>query len=576
MQMQIELDAGPVNLSKLFGKPSEFISPLFQRRYVWASKEIRALWDDIEKIRDTEESSTFLGALVFEIKSSGKAFKPDEIWIIDGQQRLTTLYCFLLRFAIELDVNSQSIYAKNMYQKYLFNDVEDGVYAPRLHPTILDNHTFNTLFQDCKTIKPKLKHSFGDSNNRLAAAYKEISKIVKSACSPDGDFNFEAAEQYVEIILNQLKFIQISLGDKEQAHQVFDSLNSKGTKLENGDLIRNIVFAKVYNNPEEANNIYNWKWLPLEKKLGQHFEDYFFPFTLIHKPTITKTQMLSELRKKWKEMTPEEIVDDLEEYLDVFMMIVQPTKNLADELSFSSKVLKSIYTLHRMKILSSVYPYLMRVLNQYKVGNLSESTVVQMNLLLESFMVRRSFAGFEPTGLHALFKNLWEYTKGDPRKFIEIVEQNKTVQFPSDLEFVNDIKYNSLYGRKLASFIILEYERSIIQGDIVEVDKPSIDHVVPKVLDEQWAKVFPSEEHKEIKDTWANLVPLSSKANSEKSRKSWKDIQELYRTETIYKTTKKLAEDYTDWNLEALNTRAEVLSSWAVARWPKDNLGDLQ
>jgi len=69
-------------------------------------------------------------------------------------------------------------------------------------------------------------------------------------------------------------------------------------------------------------------------------------------------------------------------------------------------------------------------------------------------------AGFQPTGLRTFFKYLWQKTFGDPQRFAEEIDKNPTVQFPDDAKFSQDIRERPLYGRRLAKYIIAEYERS--------------------------------------------------------------------------------------------------------------------
>ena len=89
-------------------------------------------------------------------------------------------------------------------------------------------------------------------------------------------------------------------------------------------------------------------------------------------------------------------------------------------------------------------------------------------------------------------------------------------------------------------------------------------------MTDSWRQVFGDYEHAELVHTWANIVPLSLKANIEKGRKDWTACAQFFKTETIYKTTKRLAEESEDWTPETLRARADLLSKWALERWPKE------
>lgn len=303
------IQAGPVTLLQLFKGEREYVSPLFQRQYVWGNKEIDALWEGIDAILDTSEAERFLGALVLEVRAAGLAFQPDASWIVDGQQRLTTLYMTLLSIAKLCASSGAHDLAESIFKQYIFN--QDGAYKnkPKLQPTLVDFSQFNSTFSDITNPQPKLPPDFGDSAGDLTKAFKRIERAVKDRCFVDNKFSEEKIKTLVAALLEKLAFVQIVLSEEHDAHQVFDSLNSQGIRLENKDLIRNIVFQKLSDNPQQAQTLYQQKWIPLEQSLGDRFDGYFFPFALIHKPQATKSALLATLKDKWKSTPAFEVIE---------------------------------------------------------------------------------------------------------------------------------------------------------------------------------------------------------------------------------------------------------------------------
>ena len=74
------------------GADRRFIIPVYQRNYDWKTEQCQQLFDDIVKIVRLKRKSHFLGCLV----SAHNDGTFDEFFVIDGQQRLTTisLYAF--------------------------------------------------------------------------------------------------------------------------------------------------------------------------------------------------------------------------------------------------------------------------------------------------------------------------------------------------------------------------------------------------------------------------------------------------------------------------------------------------
>jgi hypothetical protein len=222
---------------------------------------------------------------------------------------------------------------------------------------------------------------------------------------------------------------------------------------------------------------------------------------------------------------------------------------------------------------SSLYPFALLIITKLLAGELPQDWARRNLQQIESFLVRRAFAGFEPTGLHAVFKDMWSKTHGDPEKFIQEIDKNPTQKFPDDAQFGQDIRQRPLYQRRLAKYILAEHERGLRGGDPYPNIEPTIDHVMPQELTEAWKAVVLPEDHKALKDTWANLVPLSGPANSEKGQKPWSEVRKYFQTETVFKATKRLAQQNATWGAEQIRQRAEQLALWAIARWPKNTGG---
>lgn len=566
--MAQELSAGPVTLLQLLRNEREYVSPLFQRRYVWTVKQIEQLWKDVDEILEGRESARFLGALVLEVKSSGVAFQPDSSWIVDGQQRMTTLYMSLLEIARCAELNSDHELAASLYRQYLFNQDGQHQNKPKVTPTLPDYRQFNGLFSGLTGVSPRLKPAYGDETGSLHTASRKISSEVKRRIFEDKNYSPSKARDVSGVLLQKLKFVQINLGDSEDPHQVFDSLNAQGVRLENKDLIRNIVFQRLADDPGSAEALYNGQWLPFEQELGANLDDYFFPFALIAKPTATKSTLLSTLRDRWASLEPHEIMSDLRTFVPAFLAITDSDESRLDR--YESDALKvAIKRLNLMNAPSSIYPFVMQVLINYENGTLSELDALGSLRIVESFLVRRAIAGFEPTGLHALYKDLWSQTFGVPVNVIGVIDRSATIQYPKDEQFINDIKQKPLYGRRMAKYILAEYERGLLGGDPFPDIDLTIDHVMPQTLTPAWRGVVSQEDHDSLKDTWANLVPLSGAANSEKGQMTWSDARVYFQSETVFKTTKRLAQSNENWDTDAIKQRAESLAHWAVQRWPR-------
>ncbi len=83
-------------------KATEYIIPIYQRNYAWGKDEIEQLLDDINDVPDNFTGKYYLGSLIV------NRIDTDVFEVIDGQQRLTTLF-LLLSFLNHDSVNKSSL-----------------------------------------------------------------------------------------------------------------------------------------------------------------------------------------------------------------------------------------------------------------------------------------------------------------------------------------------------------------------------------------------------------------------------------------------------------------------------------
>lgn len=560
---QDQLEAEAATLDELFAGEKELHAPIFQRLYVWGASEAEKLWDDIDQVLDGQDAARFLGAVVLQDRTSKVAFAPRAYWIIDGQQRLTTLYLLLLAIADASRRAGDHDFATLLVDSYLLNQHGSANGQTKVRPTNRDLAQFSKLVDKIGWANPLAPLGFGEESGAMTRMFAILSKELADRVKLNGPgYRTDVAKA----LLENLKFVRIILSPDDDPHQVFDSLNNRGQRLETIDLVRNEVFQRFGTDYDGAENLYNSRWRSFEDSLQGRLGDYFFPYTLIKKSTTTKSKLFTVLKSEWESKSPQEVLDDLVEYVPAYKAIA-----MSEPLEVSSELSLAIERLRRMPAPAVVYPFTIRVIHAALKGNLPQDVAAANLRLVESFLVRRALAGYEPTGLHAVFKGLWNTTGGEPQRLIDVIDHNPTIEFPSDDRFVQDIATRQLDSRKLCKYVLWEYERGLLDGDPVPLGSDLIiDHVAPKTPTPEWLEAFgPREIYNSLVHTWANLTPLSNPLNAQKQRVNWTATQALFRTETAFKTTKRLADRWVVWDAASVAQRSNELAAWAVERWPK-------
>lgn len=269
------------NIHETFDGSVRYSAPVYQRYYVWGYDELQALLDDIENAAD-ENSEQFIGATVVQdFGKKGGNQSPNEYLIIDGQQRLTTIYLLICGLAWSYLKANKLEEAKTLAQSYL--SFSAGKYAgmPKLLPTIQDRkQLFEILEKDIPCIDWNVISENIDQSSRRQGISSQWTNIKKhfseSFFSEPGSFLMKRIEEFQLKMLNYVVYIQITLETKDDANTAFSKLNYDGVKLSLSDLVRNDVFSRLQENSKESlDKFYEKSWKPFEKSFPKNSFDQY-------------------------------------------------------------------------------------------------------------------------------------------------------------------------------------------------------------------------------------------------------------------------------------------------------------
>lgn len=570
-------NSSETDVGSLISGDTIFSIPYFQRPYKWVPERIKQLNFDIRQLVDDNTDVHFLGAVIIHGRRSNPS-DPDLFDVIDGQQRITTIFLYLAAAVRTLALVGQHVEAAALFLKYLVINRNTGTLSNyKLHSCKEDRAQLNLVFQDLLSdvglkdalngfkLVPLLKS--GTDTGPLRNNYRAAVRFFKEEFDEGG---LDRVRQVYSAILNQLSIVQIDVWDPTNGPKIFDSLNSRQEPMTIGDLVRNEVFRRVANeHPEIIERVDAEYWQPFYKKFHQDgknlFDGYFFPYGLTLWPNLKKSEVYSSLRKNWDEIgDPAAIIAALAVHQNSYLDI-QIGTNFSQHPKGLALALNRLY---RTKLPSSTLPFLMLVSQAAKEEEISEKVAIEILQVIESFLVRRAVCGHEPTGLHAVFKRLWSDCNGDytaARVSVEI-SKHKTVVWPTDDELENAIVSRDLYSVGITPFLIAEYDRSL-NGDSPLIVS-WIEHVLPTKPDSEWFKHFSEDEHSTLKDRLANLLPLSSEMNRALSNKPYAEKRPTYLADSAFKSTRLFAEKVEQWTPSSIELRGKELAAWAVSRWP--------
>ncbi len=347
------------------------------------------MWDDIIKTGGNDQmNGHFIGSIVF-VHDGIYTTNYNELLIIDGQQRLTTITLLLTALR-----DHWSDKRKEIEDHYLINSDKDGDKKFRLILSESDKDTLLSLID-----KDKRKPS------------EPSSKIVE---------NFKLFEEWVSKNTNQLETIFKGLEkltivwialkkEKDDPQLIFESMNSKGIELTQTDLIRNYIVMET--EIEKQEGFYNKYWRAMEEefkqneKLFDRFVRHYLTIKTREIPNINKVYVAFKRYQQERGIETEALLQDLQKYYGYFCRIVfkkEPYKDLNKALGFLVDLEMDV-----------IYPLLLELYSDYSDGVLSKDDFIPIIALIESYICRRAVCGLGTNSLNKVFPSFTKHIQKD-------------------------------------------------------------------------------------------------------------------------------------------------------------------
>ncbi|GIT99717.1 hypothetical protein TSL6_02240 [Sulfurovum sp. TSL6] len=581
------------NFDSLFKHPVQFEIPFFQRGYAWEKKNWDQLFDDIkeqiledmESTEDFNEHDYFFGPIVV-LERTNADPEIKKFLVIDGQQRITTIYLLLaairkqLHSKTELSENAADHFAE--LSKYIINDVDIGNEDYRqikVFSTKGDRlPTFLSIF-DSNPNSPLLaadQQLYIASQNKIDKFNKYLHKKLSNDY-PDVPSLWKLSQA----ILFALKIVWIPLDDtKDDPQAIFESLNDKGMPLSAGELLCNYMFKPIMDGKQDHEQLHTDYWLSTRKLLEneQHFEDYLRAlFSIGQKKMIGKgRRVYVYFKNNHKKLTEEVSVKYLRDikvganfYKQITSPIANPHKN--------SKIKSSLSAIQDTRMESSV-PYILSLLLALNDNLIEEEIVGKLLKQLLVLLVRRKMKELPTTKYDVFFPALGSKVIGmeNPiQKFHDEVKNEGL--WISDDDFRDGLINNALYRKRDLAFsrlILREIDKSMqVYGQLPDYSTlHTIEHVLPQNLTDEWRSYLGDDVLNDkftiVINTLGNLCFLSQSANSHAGQDPFTSKVTDYTDVTaLTKDLKQRVDKNIHWNTKAINDRSEELATKAIEIW---------
>lgn len=519
----------------------------------------------IEENRD----EYFLGSICHKIEGSNYI-------IIDGQQRLTTL--FLLLKAL-YDISDDVKFKRKIKNQYLINEYEDDANKIKLKPTKKDAKVYNKLIN-----WDEFDEKNFDDNEKLSNVYKNYMCMKSLLLKEFKKHNY--LEQDIESAIGKLNVTEQKI-DNENPQIIFENLNSKNKELSDSSLILNYLLMPLDYKTQEL--FYEKYWLPLEERIGSKNLSNFLTYYILMETkssqifldgsmkTISNKNIYSVFKKHYYDVyksknAVEGLFKSLYKYSYYYeKCLYNKDSNLSNEID---RKLNDLF--YRMNSLGEPSILIMYLYDKFASNLLSESVFLNILDILISYSFR-CFVCRTNANKKKFYTDL--VSKLDKVDSCEnyLIEFSRLLLFakgndlfPSDELFLNSLKAENLFSvldSHRCKYMLYQFEKSFNHKENIDYSNGSIEHIMPRKLTKDWESYLKSfndlDNHEIVLNTLGNLA--LSGFNSEESNKLFEDKKYYYKKSNYY-LTRSLC-DNTKWTSEDIEKRTAELSLLALKIW---------
>lgn len=473
---------------------TQFVIPVYQRNYDWTSKHCKQLLDDIRAAGSGKEETThFIGSIVYVHHGVVVTSRPRELTVIDGQQRLTTLiliYMVLQRLALQMGDGRR---AERIRETYLINKWEGEL---KLLPTENNKRALEYLL-----------------SNDPKETFPEFSRVVENF----GYFKEQINEENYECVmsgLSKLVFVEISLEKgKDDPQRIFESLNSTGLALSQADLIRNYILMDLDRDAQDK--IYREYWQMIEKlarvekqnksQVSEFIRDYL---TLKNKKIPNKGMVFQEFKK-----TPAASVEEPERNLTEIRNLARHYHKLLNPNGETDKDIRRCLEYINSLDMTVAFPFLMQVYDDYSNSKIDKETFIKVLDLIQSFVCRRFIVGLPTNALNKIFMSL--YVRVDDSAYLlsiqkALIQKSGSQRYPKNEEVKESLRHKEVYHLKHhhRMYLLERLENYPSREQVLISGNPDItvEHIFPQNPSPKWEKDLGEQECVRIKESYLHTI----------------------------------------------------------------------
>jgi hypothetical protein len=562
--MKKTLTAHEQPISKILSDDYVFHIPGYQRPYAWTTEEARELLDDLlafmaEAGGPVEEMPPyFLGSIVL-IKDE----TAPEAYVVDGQQRLTTLTILLATIRAKLQEPHASEVTHLIYEKK--SAILGNQDRFRLTLRERDSEFFQTYIQKEEGISKLLNLNDGlkDSQNNIRS--NTLLYIERLDALPEAD-----RLRLAQFIVTRCYLVVVATPDLDSAYRIFSVLNSRGLDLSPTDILKSEIIGGI---AAAQRDTYTKKWEDAEEEIGRDaFTDLFSHIRMVYRQLKPKGTLIKEFREHVTEAKqPAQFIDQV--LLPMSRAYGEILAASYESTAHAETVNEHLKWLNRLEFTDWVPPALAFVTRYRQNPQVMATFFRDLERLAYALLIRRS-------GINNRIERFSQLTSAIEKSSDLQAETSPLQLTPTEQYGVYtqlDGMFYEVFSARARTTILLRLDTLLSAGG-ANYDYPviTVEHVLPQnpPQNSTWIKWFPDPNyHYQWVHKLGNMALLTRKKNSSASNYEFDRKKQAYFSlngvSPFVLTTQVL--DKKEWTPEIVSTRQKELLGLLEKHWRLQN-----
>jgi len=535
-------------------KANNLAVPPNQREYAWTDKQVTQLFRDYS--RAINNGSYFLGTIVTIPRGEG-------LEVVDGQQRLATTAILLAAIRDHL-AGKEEIIVESINNEFLTGIVRARrARVSKLRLNVDDAELFNWIVTQEKGQQPDVTRR---SHELLLDAYAEARRHVTAIVSAlDPKDHGDVLNSWVSFIEHQALVVLLKVPNDADAYRMFETLNDRGLKTSQADLIKNYLFGRADQRIHEVQTKWAYMRGALETLDDDEITVTFLRHALIvQKGHLTESAVYDAVQESVKsEAGALTFVATLESLASSYVATFNGEHERWNGYPDAARRAIEVFNLLNIKPLR---PLLLAVTSKMQPKEAAQSLQFLVSLGVRLMIASSTRSGSVEEPLAEAAKRVYDgkiTNKDDLRKELTVT--------PSDAVFRDALANARVSNAKLARYYLRSLEMAAKEEPepwFIPQDDRSIinlEHVLPQRPDGNWPQ-FDDDAVSVYSKRLGNLSLMRALDNSGLKSESFEEKKQVYAV-CPYVLTSQIAE-CDEWTVDRIVERQKVLADLGIAAWP--------